>query len=723
VTEQDRSTPAHSLRWAGRAAEGLLRARRVAALLTVLYTTTAAALVGWARAVALPTRGGISASEVLDGVVPGGLTALLVVWVLLVCLTAAVWAEHLRRAALTGHTVGTGRRAPLRALGRDAAVWLAWTSASALGVLLGARFVFGLLEAFTVPVPRGPWTASLDVAALGALAGAVLGACQAVVLMIGRGLGRREAVAWAAATAAGAGVALGLARGGDGLLRLVGLGALFDAVGGEVWQVLAFALLGGAIGCGQWLLLRRRVARALWWVPACVAATLATALVLSPRTGVPWWLTLALFGGVTGAVLVLLPRAVGPEGDPPGGARLPSHRSPPSAAHEQPLRMLVLPTAVALWLVGAPPAAAAPVPVAVCAEDRAWRRPSPAEMARTVWRDNRYGDAATGVPQSHAPAYYTRHFLFFTFSTASGASHALDMTGLRTSPRDGWPTAALCMPAHDPATGRAREVVVWALGYRVLGADVAGGTLTLTVEPNSPGLDRGYAIVKLPRPDGAWSARFVLPDGREVARAPEPDRILCCAEEPDPEPRAVLARFVDARLERRGAEVLDLMTDDARAAVVGQHGSVHQLLPVSNPCWHRYEVVAFGWPSAASAAARVRIYEHQWMGDVGGRPPQSWEQEVELVRRPVGWRVSRLGPAGAARDEPGEPHGPIISACKVGRRAAAWLPAALPATGGPSAPIVPTVGVLGLVLVGVGAKLRAAATRGPGGGDGVVTLR
>jgi hypothetical protein len=38
--------------------------------------------------------------------------------------------------------------------------------------------------------------------------------------------------------------------------------------------------------------------------------------------------------------------------------------------------------------------------VAVCAEDRDWRRPGPDDTARTVWRDNRYVDVVTGgVPE------------------------------------------------------------------------------------------------------------------------------------------------------------------------------------------------------------------------------------------------------------------------------------------------------------------------------------
>lgn len=71
--------------------ETVLSARWPTAMLTVIYTIAVIALTMWARNTALPHLGGISASEVLEGVVPGGLTMLLPLWVLLVFLTAAAW--------------------------------------------------------------------------------------------------------------------------------------------------------------------------------------------------------------------------------------------------------------------------------------------------------------------------------------------------------------------------------------------------------------------------------------------------------------------------------------------------------------------------------------------------------------------------------------------------------------------------------------------------------
>jgi hypothetical protein len=355
--------------------------------------------------------------------------------------------------------------------------------------------------------------------------------------------------------------------------------------------------------------------------------------------------------------------------------------------------------AVLLALAGPSTAAAAPVPVRVCEENREWRRPSPAEMAATVWRDNRYRDPATGAVNDRTLAYYTHHFLFFTIVSASGTDHALDLTGLKTARPRG-----LCMPPYDEALGRGRDVVIWALGYRVAAADVTGSTLTLTVAPNSPALDRGYTIVRVPRPGGFWYPRFVLPDGREVARASSPD-FICCAEEPaldDPaqDARAALARFMDARLARDGPAALALVTDGLRArspnAFVGQ----------SNPCFYRYAVEAFGRTTPTATRARVRVYTHLWPGDTAGGPPNSAAEEIGLVRTAAGWRVDDVRLLTTWRGEPGEPHGPHTSACTVGRRPADWLPAVLPAAGGPAVQVVPLAGALGLALVAAGLMVR-----------------
>jgi hypothetical protein len=184
------------------------------------------------------------------------------------------------------------------------------------------------------------------------------------------------------------------------------------------------------------------------------------------------------------------------------------------------MRALVLAAGVAASLVWAAAATAAPAPVRLCAEDRGWVRPSPDEMARTVWRDNRYG-GPDGRPLPQALAYYRTHFLVLATESASIAGHALDMTGLASTHVTG-----LCGSGPDAELAAGRAVVVWALGYHVAAADVAGGTLTVTIEPNAAP-DHGYEVVELARPPGdAWATRFVLADGREIARVASPADLL-----------------------------------------------------------------------------------------------------------------------------------------------------------------------------------------------------
>jgi hypothetical protein len=185
--------------------------------------------------------------------------------------------------------------------------WCAWTAANALGMFLAFRLFFGLVEGVALPVPRGFWTDTVNAAVVGAGAGALLGLCQALALVLLRHLRAGDVLAWTAATASGVGLALGVARGGDGVLRLVGAGALFDAVAYPTWRLVAVLMLGGAIGLAQWLVLRRLAPRAGWWVPACAAATAATfysAYLPQPLMEVVGGLAFrGLFGAATGVVL------------------------------------------------------------------------------------------------------------------------------------------------------------------------------------------------------------------------------------------------------------------------------------------------------------------------------------------------------------------------------------------------------------------------------------
>jgi hypothetical protein len=199
-------------------------------------------------------------------------------------------------------------------------VWCLWTAASTLGLLLGVWVFFRLIQPPRVPVPGGPWSDSVNLAALGGGAGALLGLCQGLVLA--RRLRLHGTLGWIVATAAGGAFALAVLRGGDGALRLLGAGVFFDALTSEIRQLAWLVVLGTAVGLAQWLVLRQRVAAAAWWIPGSAVATLAPfygvfyGLAVLPREVVArtWpWLAFALFGALTGAVLVtLLRRDPGP---------------------------------------------------------------------------------------------------------------------------------------------------------------------------------------------------------------------------------------------------------------------------------------------------------------------------------------------------------------------------------------------------------------------------
>lgn len=194
-----------------------------------------------------------------------------------------------------------------------------------------------------------------------------------------------------------------------------------------------------------------------------------------------------------------------------------------------------------------------PAAIQTCRADPNWVRPTPDQMAATVWQDPRYIDVATGEVLPYALAYYEGHFLFFTTPSPSGVEHALDMTGLFTA---GIGPDELCGANGGPGEAAliaGREVVIWAIGYAIVTGELAGDTLTLAVEANaSP--EQGYAIVQVPWPQAEpWVVRFVLPDGTEIARAISPMSI-CCAEEHAPSATAPAAAVMPLPLQSPRAD-------------------------------------------------------------------------------------------------------------------------------------------------------------------------
>jgi len=83
--------------------------------------------------------------------------------------------------------------------------------------------------------------------------------------------------------------------------------AALDVVGGTLLSAVLGAALGASLGIAQWLVLRRQVSRAGWWVLANTVAFAVGGAVVEAASGpllVP--LALAGYGANTGGVLVLL---------------------------------------------------------------------------------------------------------------------------------------------------------------------------------------------------------------------------------------------------------------------------------------------------------------------------------------------------------------------------------------------------------------------------------
>jgi hypothetical protein len=133
--------------------------------------------------------------------------------------------------------------------------------------------------------------------------------------------------------------------------------------------------------------------------------------------------------------------------------------------------------------------------------------------------------------------------------------------------------------------------------------------------------------------------------------------------EAPPTAHVALGAFMQARIQRQDEVVLSMLTDDYRMS-----GEVApNLLQGSNPCWYRYEVLAMPQVEPGSSEARVRLYSHNWGGDLLGGLPESWVENIDLLDTGGGWKIDRVGPPEDKVEEPAEPHGPTVSACTTAR--------------------------------------------------------
>ena len=209
----------------------------------------------------------------------------------------------------------------------DIVFWSRWVIANLVGELLGLGLVgvigYTVIYAFGEPESVGyVLSFTVLVIGLGALEGAIVGAAQAIVLR------RRlpQLRTWVAATMAGAVVAWTLGMLPGTLMSLVGSdpsatpSEMSDTL--QVILTIPLGLLAGAIlGFPQWLILKRYISLAGWWVVAnalawacgmplvfVVASAGSTEGVLSAVVTATIGLATAgaLVGGIHGAFLVRL---------------------------------------------------------------------------------------------------------------------------------------------------------------------------------------------------------------------------------------------------------------------------------------------------------------------------------------------------------------------------------------------------------------------------------
>jgi hypothetical protein len=185
------------------------------------------------------------------------------------------------------------------------ALWISWVLATALGELIGfaAPALVGT-AAYALKLPDSMMVAGLLGA--GAIEGAVLGLAQWLVLR--RILPELPRRVWVLATAAAAVVAY-----------IIGL---IPSQGGDLSRLHPAVLAGGAamlgtifvvsIGFAQWLVLRRILPSAGWWILAnAVAWPLGVMVPVVGLTLVPDGAPVALMGGVGLASGLLMGVVVG----------------------------------------------------------------------------------------------------------------------------------------------------------------------------------------------------------------------------------------------------------------------------------------------------------------------------------------------------------------------------------------------------------------------------
>ena len=202
-------------------------------------------------------------------------------------------------------------------------VWALWTLLAALGGIAGGA---ATLSWAAEVLDRGSVTAGRagDVAVALALAGIVTGAAAGLVGGLGEWLVLRRWVQqagwWIAATAVGRAIGWSLALTTGWMWSELIVGSTGTDSAGILGIDVGGVVGGSIVGLSQWLVLRRWVARAWWWIAATAVAGaaglglsqyVAQAAAAGAVSGGVAWVTAvgvaaAGVGAVTGVVLVLL---------------------------------------------------------------------------------------------------------------------------------------------------------------------------------------------------------------------------------------------------------------------------------------------------------------------------------------------------------------------------------------------------------------------------------
>jgi hypothetical protein len=209
-------------------------------------------------------------------------------------------------------------------------LWLRWVTANAFGEMLGLGMTFGVVVLVFSQLGAQQNVGIVLVSFLFAVAS---GAIEATLV----GLGQWWAMhpwfptitrrAWWLATLAGALLAYVLGYLPSTLMSLGEQTSQTTAVEPPQWVVLLLAagmgaVAGAVLSFAQWLALRKKVARAGWWIPANMLAWLAGMPIIfwgidATQKGQPLWqatllltgilfLTGAVVGAIHGVVLVRL---------------------------------------------------------------------------------------------------------------------------------------------------------------------------------------------------------------------------------------------------------------------------------------------------------------------------------------------------------------------------------------------------------------------------------